>query len=213
VLHKFTQLYLTLSNISSLDEELELESLKLPRKCESCVKLEDVVCKSVKCIANLAHDGNCRDLILKAGVGISILKIMESYNLEFLKVKAAQTQASSVESKEGLLKWFTEIDKDNLRNCIRAVRILSSEPFCSEEARVHLIRFGSVITMGKVLTWNFTGVQLDDIHLDIVRALISLTDRIRLLPGDQIAEVFLTLNLELSELIITHYNFVCIQAS
>jgi hypothetical protein len=165
--------------------------------CDRCMKLEEITTRVVKCVANLAHDAMCREVVLKSGVGISILKIVEAYNEDFGKPRKteeqqqmiARMQVSSKEQESRAKKTLNEGHRECIRSCIRAIRILSSEPFCSEEARVHLIRFGSVISIGKVLTWCCMDDTGQDLILDIVRALISLTERIKLLPTDQIEVV------------------------
>jgi len=149
----------------------------------------EITSKAVKCIGNLAHDSSCRDIILKSGVGISILKILEGFNQSWMMENSRERDKSSKAEGVETRKWNDE--KECIRACIRAVRILSSEPFCSEDAKNHLIRFGAVITIGKVLSWCSEAFPQDEFTLEIIRALISLTDRIRLLPTDQIDEVSL----------------------
>lgn len=85
------------------------------------------------------------------------------------------------------IRIWTEDDKECIKHCVRAVRILSSSP--SEDAKNHLIRFGAVISIGKILSWCSEAFPDDEFKLEIIRALISLTDRVRLLPSDQIKEV------------------------
>lgn len=145
----------------------------------------DIKTKAIKCIANLAYDTNCSTIILKSGVGISILKLLERFNSYWnnkLKDKDAiiNTDITSTSEREQMNNFL-----DCVKASVRAIRILSLESLCSEESKSHLIRFGAVNTIGNVLLF----ANNDSMKLDVVLCLKNLTDKMRLLPSDQIEEV------------------------
>ena len=143
----------------------------------------DIKTKTVKCIANLSHDSTCRNIIFRSGVGISMLRMVENFNC-YLRAEI-QYQLKQSNSSVGKKSEYFQQCVETVKSSIRAIRILSAESFCNEEAKSHLIRFRAVITVGHVLCWT----DQEDVKLDVVRSLANLTDKIRLLPSEQVFEV------------------------
>lgn len=137
--------------------------------------------RAVKCTANLSNDSQCREAVLKTGVAISILKILE------LADEKIPLKNNDIEIEDSFID--KSANAQLICSCVRAIRILASESKCS--GKDHLIRFGAPVAVINVLTWEAKLSSNEDLMLDVIRALTLLSVKIRGAPSDIVQKVLL----------------------
>ncbi|CAL8109944.1 unnamed protein product [Orchesella dallaii] len=140
-------------------------------------KHAEMLSRAVRCIANLSNDSHCRESVLRTGVAISILRI-----LELVDEKMNSDTFKDATSGQSFVDKV--VNKNLICSCIRAIRILTSDSKLTSNGRSHLLRFGSLVTVINTLTWDGNLSSDETFVLDVVRALNFLSVRIRSAPPD-----------------------------
>jgi len=141
----------------------------------------EMLSRAVRCTANLSNDSHCRESVLKTGVAIPILRILELVDEKMNSDTFKDDNGQCFVDKTG--------NKNLICACIRAIRILTSDTKFTCNGRNHLLRFGSLVTVINALTWNGNLSSDETFVLDVVRALNLMSVRIRSAPADVVDTV------------------------
>lgn len=159
-------------------------------------KNAEILGRAVKCAANLSNDSQCRESVLKTGVAISIVKILEHANDLLDNETTPESQDSFLDKSS---------NSNLICSCVRAIRIMASDSKFTCSGRDHLLKFGGLVAVINVLTWGVKLSSNEDLMLDVVRAVTLLSVKIRGAPAEVISKVFWFISVQ------TNKKLICVE--